>query len=86
MAKGNLPKLLSEDLIPLSFFRRLEIAREIALGMEFLSQLSDPFIKIHDNFKSNNILVSSKWEVKIAGIIIIISNVIILLFYYYYYF
>lgn len=43
------------------------MAKEIAAGMTFLSMQQDPLLRVHDNFKSHNIMVvGEEWRIKIA--------------------
>lgn len=63
---GNLRALLSDESIPLPLARRLRMAKEIAAGMTFLSMHPDPVLRVHDNFKSHNIMVADDWTIKIA--------------------
>lgn len=65
MNKGTLTRVLQEAFY-LSFQKLLEIARDIAVGMEHLSNHPDPAVRIHTNFKSGNVLLDSNWEVKIC--------------------
>jgi hypothetical protein len=69
---GNIPTLLCQERIPISLYRRLEIARDIASGMAYLSHHTDESARIHTNFKSNNIFLTSDWTVKIGGIYFIL--------------
>lgn len=39
---------------------------ELARGMAYISSHPDPTMRMHDNLKSNNVLVSKNWEVKVA--------------------
>lgn len=64
--KGDLRKILSEEMIPMPLSRALKIARDIASGMQFLTSHPDEDLHIHESFKSNNILVTKEWEVKIT--------------------
>eukprot|EP00026_Physarum_polycephalum_P007269 Phypoly_transcript_07327.p1 GENE.Phypoly_transcript_07327~~Phypoly_transcript_07327.p1 ORF type:complete len:535 (+),score=88.08 Phypoly_transcript_07327:138-1607(+) len=65
-ARGNLRALLSDPGTSITMAQSLKIARDIAAGMEFLSKHPDPEIRIHDNFKSHNVLLMKDWEVKIT--------------------
>lgn len=66
MAKGNLKALLADNFVTLTLNHKIKIALDIANGMAHLTSHSDPDIRMHNNLKSNNILVGKEWEVKIA--------------------
>lgn len=38
----------------------------LARGMAFLTSLPDLNMQIHDNLKSNNVLIGKDWDVKVA--------------------
>jgi len=49
---------------PLTFFKRVSIAKETALGVNWLHHLSPCFL--HRDLKPANILIDNKWTIKIA--------------------
>eukprot|EP00026_Physarum_polycephalum_P009468 Phypoly_transcript_09593.p1 GENE.Phypoly_transcript_09593~~Phypoly_transcript_09593.p1 ORF type:complete len:371 (+),score=47.50 Phypoly_transcript_09593:197-1309(+) len=66
VSRGNLRELLSEEGIPIALSRRVKMAQEIAAGMTYLSMYPDLGVRIHDNFKSHNIMVTRDWTIKIS--------------------
>jgi Protein tyrosine and serine/threonine kinase len=42
------------------------MALGIARGMAYLTALPDESMKVHDNLKSNNILIGNDFDVKVA--------------------
>lgn len=66
VSRGNLRELLSDENIPITLSRRLKMAKEIAAGLTYLSCYPDVGVRIHDNFKSHNIMVTRDWTIKIA--------------------
>jgi serine/threonine protein kinase/ABC-type branched-subunit amino acid transport system substrate-binding protein len=64
--KGNLKALLQDPNLQLSFSKKVKIALGIAKGMSYLTTLADPSMQMHDNLKSNNVLIGRDWDVKIA--------------------
>lgn len=63
---GSLRDLLGNETVVLSVDRCIGIAHSIAQGMHFLTTSIIESLHIHDNFKSNNILITKNWEVKIT--------------------
>lgn len=65
VANGSLRDILNSDkAIP--YDKIVKVAAQVASGMQFLTSQSDEQLRIHDNFKSNNILVTNDWQVKIT--------------------
>lgn len=44
----------------------MKIALDIAQGMSYLTTRDKPVLQMHDNLKSNNILIAKDWSAKIA--------------------
>ena len=61
---GSLRKVLDRDSIQLDIRRKILFALDAAKGMAFLHNLDPP--RIHRDLKSDNLLVSENWVVKIA--------------------
>lgn len=64
MPRGSLTRVIEQETLSLQ--RCLEIAREIAKGMEYLSNHPNPALRVHSSFKSENVLISHNWSVKIS--------------------
>lgn len=64
--KGNLRLLLNNTSVQLPLARKVKIALSLAQGMSYLTSLPDTAMQMHDNLKSNNVLVTKDWEVKVA--------------------
>ena len=62
--RGSLRKVLDDDDIFLSNRRKLDFAVDASKGMTFLHNLNPP--RIHRDLKSENLLVSESWVVKVA--------------------
>ena len=60
--RGSVRSVLDDQ--ELTHVRRMEFARDIANGMKFLHSLNPP--RIHCDLKSDNLLVSRSWTVKIG--------------------
>ncbi|KAI8464201.1 MAG: kinase-like domain-containing protein, partial [Monoraphidium minutum] len=63
-ARGSLDKLLHKSGVPLDLPKRIEFALDIARGMACL-HAQQPVI-IHRDLKTANLLVSARFEVKVA--------------------
>lgn len=64
MNRGDVHSILRNDDIQLSLLRKLEMARDIAQGMNWLHCSNPPII--HRDLKPTNLLVADNWEVKIC--------------------
>jgi hypothetical protein len=64
--KGNLRLLLNNTSVQLPLARKVKIALSLAQGMAYLTSVPDAAMQMHDNLKSNNVLVTKDWEVKVA--------------------
>lgn len=64
MPKGSVYDLLRDKANPLSFKQRMAMARDAALGMNWLHCSKPPFI--HRDLKTQNLLVDDNWNVKVA--------------------
>lgn len=64
MPKGSVDDIIHTQGIKLPFKVRMKIARHCALGMNWLHNLSPPFL--HLDLKSGNLLVDDSWNVKVA--------------------
>ena len=62
--RGSLRHVLDDFSIEINQNRKIEFALDAARGMEFLHQLDPP--RIHRDIKSENLLVSQSWIVKVA--------------------
>eukprot|EP00117_Sycon_ciliatum_P013459 scpid12850/ scgid14118/ Serine/threonine-protein kinase CTR1 len=74
--RESLFKILSEHAPhAISCQRKIDFATDIASGMEFLHSSEPP--RIHCDLKSSNLLVTSKWKVKIAdfGMLRLLSTI-----------
>jgi len=63
---GSLKDLIAREGTSLSNAQCMKLAYDISVGMHFLTTQPNPELHVHDNFKSNNILVSKSMEVKIT--------------------
>ena len=63
-ANGSLRRVLNEETIQLSVSHKIQFALNAARGMLFLHNLNPPMI--HRDLKSDNLLVSEAWIVKVA--------------------
>eukprot|EP01006_Ploeotia_vitrea_P040268 TRINITY_DN66418_c10_g1_i1.p1 TRINITY_DN66418_c10_g1~~TRINITY_DN66418_c10_g1_i1.p1 ORF type:complete len:1178 (+),score=714.93 TRINITY_DN66418_c10_g1_i1:110-3643(+) len=63
-ARGSLADLLLEESVQMDFQRKLQFALDAARGMLYL-HTSNPVI-LHRDLKSDNLLVSTDWAVKVA--------------------
>eukprot|EP01103_Thecamoeba_quadrilineata_P002549 TRINITY_DN12498_c0_g1_i1.p1 TRINITY_DN12498_c0_g1~~TRINITY_DN12498_c0_g1_i1.p1 ORF type:complete len:435 (-),score=73.22 TRINITY_DN12498_c0_g1_i1:72-1376(-) len=61
---GSLEDLIYKPKVPLTSAQQLAIARETALGVNWLHNLRPPFL--HRDLKPANILLDHKWTVKVA--------------------
>ena len=64
MARGSLFTVLHDQSIPLSWYTRVRMALDCASAMLYLHS-SDPTI-VHRDLKSENLLVSDGWSVKVC--------------------
>lgn len=64
MAMGSLQDLLFKKQISITFKQRLQILKEVALGMHWLHSLKPPFL--HRDLKSGNILLDENFNVRIS--------------------
>jgi len=62
--KGNLEQLLHNKNANLSLFRRMQMAKEIAMGMNWLHKSNPPII--HRDLKPSNLLVDKFGRIKIC--------------------
>jgi len=63
---GSLYNWLLSEFCTLSWSQRLSIAVDIAIGLQYLHEHTQPCI-VHRNIKSSNILLDSKFKAKIAN-------------------
>lgn len=64
MQRGSVRNLLDDQTKDIDYERKLKIALDVAEGMNFLHNLSPP--RIHCDLKSDNLLISQSWIVKVA--------------------
>ena len=64
MERGFLKNVLHDLSIDIDYDRKLSFAMDAARGMHFLHTLEPP--QIHRDLKSDNLLVSKNWIVKVA--------------------
>ncbi|XP_062519256.1 dual specificity protein kinase shkA-like [Corticium candelabrum] len=64
MERGSLRNVLYDLSIDIDYERKLSFAMDSARGMHFLHTLEPP--RIHRDLKSDNLLVSKDWIVKVA--------------------
>ena len=64
MRRGSLTSTLRNTGIYLSWKDQINFCLDTAKGMEFLHSLDPP--RIHRDLKSNNLLLSDRWRVKVA--------------------
>ncbi|XP_062519182.1 probable serine/threonine-protein kinase drkC [Corticium candelabrum] len=64
MERGSLRNVLYDLSIDIDYERKLLFAMDVARGMHFLHTLEPP--RIHRDLKSDNLLVSREWIVKVA--------------------
>ncbi|XP_062518847.1 dual specificity protein kinase shkA-like [Corticium candelabrum] len=64
MERGSLKNVLYDLSIDIDYERKLSFAMDSARGMHFLHTLEPP--RIHRDLKSDNLLVSKDWIVKVA--------------------
>ena len=64
MERGSLKDVLYDLSIDVDYDRKLSFAMDSARGMNFLHTLEPP--RIHRDLKSDNLLVSKHWIVKVA--------------------
>ena len=64
MERGSLRNVLHDLSIDIDYDRKLSFAMDAARGMHFLHTLEPP--RIHRDLKSDNLLVSKNWIVKVA--------------------
>jgi len=64
MPKGSVYDLLHDEHSELSFMRRMKMAKDAALGMNWLHQSKPIFI--HRDLKTQNLLVDENWNVKVG--------------------
>ena len=63
--RGNLETLLHHEKAQLSLYKRMEMAKETAVGMAWLHG-ADPQI-IHRDLKPSNLLVDRHGQIKVCG-------------------
>ncbi|RID64322.1 hypothetical protein BRARA_E03266 [Brassica rapa] len=64
LPRGSLFRLLQRNTSKLDWSRRINMAMDIARGMNYLHHCSPPII--HRDLKSSNLLVDKNWTVKVA--------------------
>ena len=64
MQRGSLRDVLDDQTVALTPLQRIRFALDAGTGMAFLHSLLPP--RIHNDLKSDNLLVSNKWVVKIS--------------------
>lgn len=64
--RGSLYTLLANNSVEIPWERKLQLAYDIAAGMNALSSISDIDISKHRALKSGNCMIGKNWEVKIA--------------------
>merc|ERR1712137_27496 len=64
MPKGSLYDVLHEKTIHLSFKQKMKMAKDAALGMNWLHNSKPVFI--HRDLKTQNLLVDENWKVKVS--------------------
>nr|VDC73149.1 unnamed protein product [Brassica rapa] len=64
LPRGSLFRLLQRNTSKLDWRRRINMAMDIARGMNYLHHCSPPII--HRDLKSSNLLVDKNWTVKVA--------------------
>ena len=64
MRRGSLRHVLDDEGIQLTDRRKIQFATDVAKGMRFLHNLDPP--RLHRDLKSENLLVSESWVVKVA--------------------
>ncbi|KAF8085148.1 hypothetical protein N665_0678s0008 [Sinapis alba] len=64
LPRGSLFRLLQRSTSKLDWRRRINMAMDIARGMNYLHHCSPPVI--HRDLKSSNLLVDKNWNVKVA--------------------
>ena len=64
MRRGSLRQVLDDAGIQLTARRKIQFATDVAKGMKFLHNLDPP--RLHRDLKSENLLVSESWVVKVA--------------------
>nr|VDD47175.1 unnamed protein product [Brassica oleracea] len=64
LPRGSLFRLLQRNTSKLDWRRRINMAMDIARGMNYLHSCSPPII--HRDLKSSNLLVDKNWTVKVA--------------------
>ncbi|KAL6060397.1 Serine/threonine-protein kinase edr1 [Balamuthia mandrillaris] len=64
MPRGSVEDLIYKKKFPLTFSQRIKIAKDCALGMNWLHRLRPPFL--HLDLKLANLLVDENWNVKVA--------------------
>jgi len=62
--KGSLQKILTDEHVFLNFSRKMKMAKEIALGMNWLHKNNPPII--HLDLKPPNVLITNDWHIKIG--------------------
>ncbi len=67
MERGSLKNVLYDLSIDIDYDRKLSFAMDSARGMHFLHTLEPP--RIHRDLKSDNLLVSKHWIVKVADFV-----------------
>ena len=65
-SRGNLKAMLADSSIQLSFQKKVKMMLDLARGIQYITNHPDPTMRIHDNLKSNNILIGKDWDVKVA--------------------
>nr|CAD1816889.1 unnamed protein product [Ananas comosus var. bracteatus] len=64
LPRGSLFRLLQRNAARLDWRRRINMALDVALGMNYLHHCNPPII--HRDLKSSNLLVDKNWTVKVA--------------------
>lgn len=64
--RGSLRQVLDDQSSPITVRRKVQFSLDAARGMQFLHNLNPP--RIHQNLKTESLLVSEDWTVKVTDI------------------
>ena len=78
---GNLEQLLHNDKTTLSLYRRLMMAKDTAVGMNWL-HCSNPTI-IHRDLKPSNLLIDKHGQIKVCGTFFLLLSLFFFIFLYF---